>query len=301
LGVLNPLVLLHLIGDAHNDGLMLALMCLGLVWAVQRRPLLGTITLVLAVLVKAPAALTLAFAVPIWASQLDGPRPRVRAGLRVVGVAAGTATVVTLMTGTGFGWLRTLGTPTRARTWMSITTDLGYLTGTLTRRLAGFSMDQTRHAFWLAGLVVAGAVSVVLWLRTDRTGPIAGLGLSLAVVVLAGPVVHPWYLLWSVVPLAATAGEAMRRTLMLGTVALVLLVIPTGLQPGLSVLTAALLGVSSVLAIALACREVGRDRPLEPLVVGRPSPRLPWPRRAPVPAASQVGPIRRCGARNDAR
>src|SRR5207248_7799645 len=44
---------------------------------------------------------------------------------------------------------------------------------------------------------------VAAWLRRDRLGLPAAVGLALGAVVLLGPVVHPWYLLWAVVPLAA--------------------------------------------------------------------------------------------------
>jgi hypothetical protein len=61
LGVLNPLVVLHLAADAHNDAIMLGLMCAGLALAVERRPAAGAALITLAALVKAPAALGLVF------------------------------------------------------------------------------------------------------------------------------------------------------------------------------------------------------------------------------------------------
>ena len=36
-----------------------------------------------------------------------------------------------------------------------------------------------------------------------RIDPVTGLGVGLGAVVLLGPVVHPWYLLWAAIPLAA--------------------------------------------------------------------------------------------------
>ena len=55
LGVLNPLVLIHLVADAHNDALMLGLMMAGLALALERRPAVGAVLVTLAALVKAPA------------------------------------------------------------------------------------------------------------------------------------------------------------------------------------------------------------------------------------------------------
>jgi hypothetical protein len=261
LAVLNPLVPLHLIGDAHNEAVMLGLMSVGLVLALQRRPAIGVVLVTLATLVKAPAALAIAFLVPIWAQQLDGRRVQVRAAWRTALVAAGTALTITALAGTGFGWVRTLDTPTLGRTWMSITTDVGWAVGTVLNHVSGTGVDQTRHAFWLAGLVAATAFCVTVWRRSEQIGPVAALGRCLAVLVIAGPVVHPWYLLWAVVPLAAAArGAAIRRTVAVGSAALVLVVLPGGVQPGVPALVGAVLGPLTVLLVAAAVARRARRR-----------------------------------------
>jgi hypothetical protein len=266
LGVLNPLVLLHLISDAHNEAVMLGLMCVGLVMALRRRPAIGVVLITLATLVKAPSALAIAFVVPIWAHQLDGRRPRLRAALWTISVSGVTALTVTALAGAGFGWVRALSTPTHARTWMSITTDLGWAVGTVLHHVRGLDVEQTRHAVWLAGLVVAAGFCLALWRRSERLGPVAALGLSLAVVVIAGPVVHPWYLLWAIVPLAAAArSTATRRVVAVGSAALVLLVVPGGVQPGLPTLVGALLGTLPVLVVAAAFTCLRRRRVSAPL------------------------------------
>src|SRR5690606_42116740 len=57
--------------------------------------------------------------------------------------------------------------------------------------------------------VAASAVIVVMLLLAvlrGRVEPITGMGTALGAVVLLGPVVHPWYLLWAAIPLAATRG-----------------------------------------------------------------------------------------------
>ncbi|MEU8264045.1 polyprenol phosphomannose-dependent alpha 1,6 mannosyltransferase MptB [Micromonospora sp. NPDC048999] len=253
LGVLNPLVLLHLVGDAHNEAVMLGLMCVGLLLALRRRPVIGVVVITLAALVKAPAVVAIAFVVPIWARHLIGRRRRLRAARRIVLVTAVTSLAVTAATRSGFGWIRALGTPTHAHTWMSVTTDVGWAAGTLLHRLGGLAVEHTIRAFWLGGLVLAAAVSLILWRRAARIGPVAALGLCLAMVVLAGPVVHPWYLLWALVPLAAAArGAVLRRAVAIGSVVLVLAVLPGGVQPGLPAFLGAALGLSAVLVAAAA-------------------------------------------------
>jgi hypothetical protein len=247
LGVINPLVLLHLVADAHNDALMLGLLTVGLVFALRGRPWLGIVMITLAGLVKLPAAAGIAFVVPIWARQLTGRLRWLRATCATALITAAVTITVTAAAGTGYGWVRALSTPTLARTWMSVTTDLGYLCGRVLRWSGLATVDQARHAFWLGGLVVAAALSVLLLLHSARIGAVAAVGLCLAALVVLGPVVHPWYLLWGLIPLAAAASPALRRTVAISSAALVLLVLPGGVKPGLPVLLGASTGVCAAL------------------------------------------------------
>ena len=55
--VLNPVTLLHLIGGAHNDALMLGLLVAGLTAAKEKRPIVGIVLCALATAIKAPGGL----------------------------------------------------------------------------------------------------------------------------------------------------------------------------------------------------------------------------------------------------
>nr|WP_267246523.1 polyprenol phosphomannose-dependent alpha 1,6 mannosyltransferase MptB [Streptomyces sp. PR69] len=100
LGALNPLVLLHLVGGAHNDAVMLGLLGAGLVAALGRWPVLGAVLVTLAALVKAPAALGLAAVAALWA------RRRTGSGLSGSGPAGWRSTH-----GGPAGWRSTHGRP----------------------------------------------------------------------------------------------------------------------------------------------------------------------------------------------
>jgi alpha-1,6-mannosyltransferase len=83
----------------------------------------------------------------------------------------------------------------------------------------------------LAGLAAAGGACLVLLWRCwqGRVEPLSGLGVGLGVVVLLGPVVHPWYLLWAAIPLAASATRpAFRTTATVASAVLAVVVAPTG-------------------------------------------------------------------------
>jgi alpha-1,6-mannosyltransferase len=261
LGVLNPLVLLHLVADAHNDALMLGLMTAGLALALRGRPWLGVVTITLAGLVKAPGAVAIAFVVPIWAGQLAGGARWVRAACAAVLTAAGTAIVFTAVAGTGYGWIEALRTPTLARTWMSVTTDLGYVFGQALHWLGLATVDQTRNAFWLAGLVLAATLFVFLLRRSMQVGPVAALGLCLAALVVLAPVVHPWYPLWGCIPLAAAGSDTVRRGVAVLSALLVLFVLPGGVPPGLPVLLGATIGIAVALLILGALGYPRRRQP----------------------------------------
>lgn len=113
--VLNPLLLIHFVGGAHNDAMMVALVCVG-VWATlrwgTRGMILASILVGLGAGFKQPgliAALTMGL-LPI-ATRL----PSLKLGRRVLlmsgycliscGLAVGTFVATSLATGLGFGWI----------------------------------------------------------------------------------------------------------------------------------------------------------------------------------------------------
>jgi alpha-1,6-mannosyltransferase len=140
--------------------------------------------------------------------------------------------VLSVGTGVGIGWATTLGIPSLIRSWLSISTGFGLLGGQV-GVLAGLG-DHTDSVLALArGIgLTASAVLVVLLLFAvlrGRIDAITGMGTGLGAVVLLGPIVHPWYLLWAAIPLAATQGlPRYRRFALAASGVLALCVPPTG-------------------------------------------------------------------------
>ena len=95
---------------------------------------------------------------------------------------------------------------------------------------------------WLGAAV---AVITVLWLalHVRRLDEVRLIGVALIVVVLAGPTVWPWYLLWGLVLLAATSAQ--RSTVVAVAAALAMLLVGPGGSP-------VLLGASYLVVVA-AC------------------------------------------------
>jgi hypothetical protein len=204
LGVLNPLVLLHFVSSAHNDALMVGLLVMGMTLALERRPVLAVVAVALGGAVKAPAFLGLAFVGIAWAG---GSRStfwqRCLRWAESAAIAAGVLVTLWLATGLGFGWISSLGTPGKVWTWLSPTTGLGITTGNLLSWLGfGYHVEGAVEAWRDVGTVLT--VIAVLWLilTGHRRSPARGLGIALLTMVVLGPVVQPWYLLWGLVVLA---------------------------------------------------------------------------------------------------
>jgi alpha-1,6-mannosyltransferase len=241
LGAVNPLVLFHLVSGVHNEGLMIGLMLAGLalgLGALDRgaggladpRFLAGAVVVALGAAIKLPALLALGF-LGMAAARRRGGRARDVVAVAVVlgAVAVGVFVVLGVGSGLGFGWTRTLGTANVIRSWMSLSTDLGQLSGQV-GILAGLG-DHTDTVLTITrglGGIAAAAICVRLLLAVfhGRIDPVTGLGVGLGAVVLLGPVVHPWYLLWAAIPLAATRGMPQHRRFALAASALLAVMLP---------------------------------------------------------------------------
>ncbi|QNP68780.1 polyprenol phosphomannose-dependent alpha 1,6 mannosyltransferase MptB [Streptomyces roseirectus] len=244
LGVLNPLVLLHLIAGAHNDAIMLGLLGIGLVAALGGRFTLGAVLVTLAALVKAPAALGLAAIVLLRHSPPDtsagtllraarGPayasaRSLAAATVKTLAAAAATTVALTAVTGTGYGWIRALSTPVSPQNW-ALTSLLGRATGALLTH-AGSDLAPLAVPAWHAlGLAITAGLVAAIWWRL-RPRPVYALGLSLAAVAAFGPAIRPWYALWGLFLIAAAAPDTSgrHRTVVAVAGVLALAVLPDG-------------------------------------------------------------------------
>jgi hypothetical protein len=212
---LNPLVLVHVVGGAHNDGPTMLLALLGIAALLSARELSGGGALLAAVAVKASAALVAPFALLATAN----PRPTGRCpppgvgfrpiGRLLLGVAlAGAGIVAGAWIMFGWDWLRAFGLAgeNQGRT--------SYLSIPITvARLTGLDADATRHA----ALVLLALLVACLLAWTWRGGDwIRAAAWTAAGLLLATSWLLPWYLVW-LVPLAAISRD---RPLQLLTLAL---------------------------------------------------------------------------------
>lgn len=210
LGVLNPLVILHLVGGAHNDAIMIALSCLALLLASQGRLGWAVVAVAAAAGFKQTGVLTLIgvaglalqFRHPLGTSQRVYLATVARSGVAAFVVFAG----LTQLSGLGWGWVPNLSVPVSLRSMLSPPTFVGsVLEGVLT--VFGLP-EQWRsiplHAMQGLGVLVAVAAIVYLTWRYGRTKPMVAVTGAYIALCLGSPVIHPWYTLWGLVLLGAT-------------------------------------------------------------------------------------------------
>jgi alpha-1,6-mannosyltransferase len=206
LAVLNPLVLLGLLGGSHNDALMLGLLVAGCALARQRHPLMGLALCALGAEVKVPALIGVIFIGWWW----SGPEPAVRRRLgRValaIGSAAGLMVTIGVCAGLGWRWIEGLTNSGAVVSWLDPATGVGLLLAHVSSALGypghqSVFVDSAR----IVALGLAAVISVGLLIRSERHGELQALGWSLVLFVVLGPVVWPWYETWGFVFLAIVA------------------------------------------------------------------------------------------------
>jgi alpha-1,6-mannosyltransferase len=214
IGAANPLILVHLIGGAHNDLLMIALLATGTLFVLDRGHLLGIAIVAFAVGIKVTAAIVLPFLVWVWAAREKRLGFAKAAGLGAV-VTVAVFGLCTLAAGVDLGWLKALGGNSLLIHWLSVPTGIGELFGVI-------------PAARIAGWTLLGCIIVGLWGRSREGGPkaIAGAAWALLATVLLSAVTMPWYFTW---PLVLAAGFAMRPAIVAGvSVWLVIINYPNG-------------------------------------------------------------------------
>jgi alpha-1,6-mannosyltransferase len=197
LAVLNPLVIMHVVSGAHNDALMIGLIVMGFALAADRHPAYGATAVATAAAVKPIALLALPFIGLIWAGRTSGWWLRIRAWTLALAITIAVFAIGSVLAGVGPGWIAALGTPGEVRTWLSPATALGMLLGMATTA-AGITIDDALVVTITRGVGTIAALIIVGWLilRPEGRSPVRGAALAFLTVVLLGPVIQPWYLLW---------------------------------------------------------------------------------------------------------
>ncbi|MEO8693637.1 MAG: polyprenol phosphomannose-dependent alpha 1,6 mannosyltransferase MptB [Acidimicrobiales bacterium] len=227
MGIVNPVVLVHLVGGIHNDAVMLALMMVALACARRSWFLTSVVFMTLATAVKLPAAAGLVY--------LGWHCPYARAqAQRVLASAAAlffgivSSVVLSFAWGMSLGWVSALKGTGKVMSTFAPTTMLGLsLSDAFSAVGIDVNPDHSVALFRLAGLLGAGLIALWLLRRSERSTMERALGLSLALAVLFGPVLWPWYAAMAFTVLAASDLTRARAASVVWTVAVAMFVFPT--------------------------------------------------------------------------
>ena len=282
--VLNPVSILHLVGGAHNDALMLGLLAVGLALSKRGRPVAGIVVCALAAAVKVPAAIGIVYIGWEWMGPGVPARDRIRPLLTAGLISAAVMGALSFVTGLGWTWVLNLATPGTVRSWVAPATGAGIVLTDLAHLLRiGVPLHAMLTFTRLAGLGVAAGVGVWLLLRVDRFGTFRSMGFTMLLVVALGPVVQPWYLSWGLVLLAPVATGRVRTLIVGASVASAFIGLPGGRQLVVDLLHANPLTVAVSLLACLAVLTV----PLTPFDREQLLPR--WRRRSGGPDPGMTG------------
>jgi alpha-1,6-mannosyltransferase len=217
---LNPLVLVHVIGGAHNDGIAMLAGTLGVAAVLAERQMTGGAAFAAALAIKAPGALAAPFALlgnrPISASlrgERSGDRDqRFRAAASLLLGAAMALCAIALAAYLAFGWhwLGAVGFAGRSQSWTS------HLSiPTTAARITGLDPNVLRAvALGLLGVLVAYLLAWT-WRGGDWVRAAAWVSFGL---LLATSWLLPWYIVWSL-PLAALSRDRVLQLLVLALTA----------------------------------------------------------------------------------
>jgi alpha-1,6-mannosyltransferase len=205
----NPMVVVELAGEGHNDAIMVVLVLLALALSIRRRAAGGLIAMAAAILAKyLPALFVPLQAAYLWRTLLDSHRRLARQ------VAVGVAVAVFLAAALYAPYWAGVET----FSGIKLTGGVGHTGSTPTMMLEVLSRVATESAMRPVVTAVAACVLVVyvatraINVRDEQTLLRAAAGASVAYVLLASPSYWPWY---AVLPVALLALVPGRRSLIL--------------------------------------------------------------------------------------
>jgi alpha-1,6-mannosyltransferase len=214
--VLNPLVIIHLMGGVHNEMLMVGLMMAALALAFSGHHITGVSLIAVAVAVKATAGLALPFMVWVWTRTLRQRRGYSPVKAFAVATAASALifvavfAVLSALAGVGLGWLTALAGSVKIINWLTVPTAAANLINALGGMLFPVNFYAVLDVTRIIGIAIIAISLPLLWWRfrhTDREALI-GIAMVMVVVVLFVPAALPWYYTW---PLAVVAALAQSR------------------------------------------------------------------------------------------
>jgi alpha-1,6-mannosyltransferase len=211
--VLNPLVIIQLMGGVHNEMLMVGLMMAGIALTFSGRHVTGVGLVAAAVAVKATAGLALPFMVWVWTRDLRQRRGYAPVKAFALATAASALifvavfAVLSAAAGVGLGWLTALAGSVKIINWLTVPTAVANLVNVFGGLFLPVNFYAVLDIARIVGIAIIAVALPLLWWRfrhTDRDA-LMGIASVMGVVVLFVPAALPWYYTWPLAVLSALA------------------------------------------------------------------------------------------------
>lgn len=239
--LLNPMILIHLVGGPHVELLMIGFLVAGVALVATGRHWWGLVVLGLSVTTKVTAIIAVPFVAWMWLSHIR--QRRTVTARDYVGVFAATAAIPTavfvgvsalLGQGLGIGWISGVGWSSRNINWLALPTLFGHGAAWVASPFATWHLQDVLSVTRAIGYVVLAVILVALWFacrHTDRTA-MAGMIWGMLAMLLLEPATLPWYYSWALCLAVAFTLPAWGRALVVGFSVFLLMVV----QPDDSIL-----------------------------------------------------------------
>ncbi|MFT4086076.1 MAG: polyprenol phosphomannose-dependent alpha 1,6 mannosyltransferase MptB [Gordonia sp. (in: high G+C Gram-positive bacteria)] len=269
--LLNPMLLIHLVGGPHIELLMMGFLSAGVALVLEGRHVSGLLVLGVAISVKITAGIAIPFMFWIWLRHFQERRRLAGGDVTVkdrIGIFAATAAlpaavfgVFTLILGLGLGWLNGLQWASRIINPFTLPSFAAHVLAYGAAPFTVWNLQQVLVVTRMIGNVVLAAVLVWLWWRAriSERAAMAGAAWAMLALLLLEPSTLPWYYVWTACLAVAFTLPLWARQVVVGVSVFYLM----GFQPDDSIIFYK--PVPTLLALALsvlAAVSLGRADPL---------------------------------------
>ncbi|GEE03351.1 alpha-(1-_6)-mannopyranosyltransferase A [Gordonia spumicola] len=201
--LLNPMLLIHLVGGPHAELLLMGVLAAGVALVLDGRHVLGLLVLGCAGSLKVTAFIAVPFVVWIWIDHRR--RERAVTARDGVGVFAATAAIplavfggFTALLGLGLGWLNGLAFADRIINWFTLPSLVGHIASYVLAPIHVWNLQAILPVTRTVGQ--AALVIALIWFfwrgRTDEREAMRYMCWAMFAVLLLEPSTLPWYYSW---------------------------------------------------------------------------------------------------------
>ncbi|WFN91383.1 alpha-(1-_6)-mannopyranosyltransferase A [Gordonia sp. PS3] len=210
--LVNPMLLIHLVGGPHLELLMMGFLAAGVALALEGRHVAGLAVLGLAISVKVTAGIAIPFVMWIWLDHLRkrraadpaAPTPliawrdRVAIFVATGAIPAAVFGAFTVILGLGLGWMNGLSYASRIINPFTVPIFIGHIVTYAAAPFATLNLQAVLVVTRAIGSVALALILVYLWWRSrrDERSAMAGMAWAMLALLLLEPSTLPWYYTW---------------------------------------------------------------------------------------------------------